>query len=192
MPFFLLLPEICQTTHKHTIKWHHHSKVYFLISTNVHTNKVKLGWTKHRTGGCLRFGLNQCLKSWGHLVSWHVVHWNTFLLPKICTKTNKQQHIIRSLAVMELEGWFCRFQAGHWSHDWNTTATKTASASEVHCSLGPRRSGKLGCADSPYLAQIRAWTPEHSLIRIGKSGLDFFRFTYCCSTKSLHNRSNTR
>lgn len=86
---------------------------------------------------------------------------------------------------MELEGWFCRFQVGPWSHDWNTTATKTTSAL-VHCSFGPRWSVKLRCADSPYLAQIRAWTPEHSLIRIGKSGLDFFRFTYCCSTKSLH------
>ncbi len=31
--------------------------------------------------------------------------------------------------------------------------------------------------NAPYLAQSRACTPEHSLIRIGKSGLDFFRLT---------------
>lgn len=62
---------------------------------------MRLEWANHRTWGCLRFGLDQGLKSWGHLVSWHVVHWNIFLLPETCR--NKQEHFITSFVVMEHE-----------------------------------------------------------------------------------------
>lgn len=58
-----------------------------------------------------------------------------FSFPKSAQKQTISNGIIRSLMVMGHEGWFYRFQVGPWSHDWNTTATKTASALEVHCSF---------------------------------------------------------
>lgn len=66
------------------------------IHINTFTYKLTEAGLNHsqHTGGGLRFGLNQSLKSCGHLISWHVVHRDAALFPEIWRHTTQAQLLL--------------------------------------------------------------------------------------------------